>query len=81
MLVYYSLGNFISAQNDPAEIEKRLCEANRIIRDRADGNTLGFRSGVCPVDRGTTLNLALDHAKHAIKLIDNDMTRKVEFFS
>lgn len=71
----------ISALNDPKEIEKRLGEANRIIRDQAEGNTFGFRSGVCPVERGTTLNLALDHAKHAIRLIETDMTREVEFFS
>ena len=63
------------------EIEKRLHKANKIIRKRAYGNTSGIRSGICPVNDNRDLNRALDHAKHALKRIESNMTREVAFFS
>lgn len=67
--------------DDHDELERRLYEANDIIRKQAYGNTSGIRSGVCPVTEGGELGKALDHAKHALKRIDNNMTREVAFFS
>ena len=71
----------ISWQDDPKELKNRLYEANTLIRSKAYGNTSGIRSGVCPVAEGTELSEALDHAKHALKRIENDLNRKVAFFS
>ncbi|MBQ7542185.1 MAG: EAL domain-containing protein [Clostridia bacterium] len=71
----------ISRPDDPAELERRLHETNEIIRKTADGNTTGFRCGVCPVEAGVSLGRALDHAKHALKRIENNMNREVAFFS
>ena len=67
--------------DDQSEIERRLYEGNGSIRKAAHGNTTGFRSGVCPVTEGVTLSEALDHAKHALKRIENDMNREVALFS
>lgn len=67
--------------DDHDEIEKRLCETNKIIRKKARGNTSGIRSGICPVDENISLSEALDHAKHALKRIESNMTREVAFFS
>jgi diguanylate cyclase (GGDEF) domain len=71
----------ITMEDDQAEIKRRLYEANGIIRKTAYGNTSGFRSGVCPVGEGVTFNEALDHAKHALKRIANDLNREVALFS
>ena len=71
----------VSWQDDPAELEKRLHEANEIIRKSASGNTSGFRCGVCPINEDITLVQALDHARHALKRIENNMNREVAFFS
>lgn len=67
--------------DDQGEIERRLHEVNRAIRQKAYGNTSGIRSGVCPVSEDTALGEALDHARHALKRIDNNLNRDVAFFS
>ncbi len=67
--------------DDHDELEKRLYEANRIIRKKARGNTSGIRSGICPVAENGKLSEALDHARHALRRIESNMTREVAFFS
>ncbi|MBQ6381334.1 MAG: EAL domain-containing protein [Clostridia bacterium] len=72
----------ITRLDDPAEIERRLYEANRIIRQQAQGNTSGMRAGVYRVRQEQTGVIdALDCAKQAVKLIENDMNREVAFYS
>ena len=63
------------------KLEKHIYRTNRSIRSRAHGNTSGIRCGVCTVDANITLNEAIGHAKMALKRIENDMNREVEFFS
>ncbi len=60
-------------------LSQRLSEVNERIRKNAYGNTSGIRAGVCQV--GDDIKQALDHAKHALKQIENDMTQIVSFFS
>ena len=67
--------------DDPAELERRLYDTNALIRQNAHGNTLGIRSGVCPIKEGVNMDEALDHARHALKGIENDLNREVAFFS
>ena len=67
--------------DDMLEIEKRLTDANKTIKSKASGITSGIRSGVCPMDKKTTLLDAIDRAKHTMKLIANNMNREVSFFS
>ncbi len=62
-------------------LERHLGRANRAIRKRAYGNTSGIRSGVCTVEDGASLNETVDRAKRALKHIENDINREVEFFS
>ncbi|MDO4989119.1 MAG: GGDEF domain-containing phosphodiesterase [Eubacteriales bacterium] len=71
----------VSWQDDPKVLKSRLYEVNTMIRSKAYGNTSGIRSGVCPVADGTELGEALDHARHALRRIENDLNRKVAFFS
>ena len=63
------------------KLKKDIHKANRSIRVKAHGNTSGVRCGVCPVGGDITLTEAIDHAKMALKRIENDMNREVEFFS
>ena len=63
------------------ELERRLSETNAAIRRNAFGNTSGIRSGICPVSAGLELAEALDHAKHALKQIENDMNQEAAYFS
>ena len=71
----------ICALEDQKELERRLYEVNALIRRSAQGNTLGIRSGVCPVEENAGLSEALDHAKLALRQIENDLNREVAFFS
>ena len=82
LLTRYSDDHFVvitRIQED--ELVRRLNEANQIVRRDAFGNTSGLKFGVAPIDEDMELGDALDHAKHAIRRIENDMNRAVEFFS
>ena len=72
----------ISYVDDREKLEKQLHRVNRTVRTKAHGNTPGVRFGVCPMTEDvTTLNEAFDHAKMALKYIENNMNRVVEFFT
>ncbi len=64
-----------------AELEKSLRDINDEIRKKAYGNTTGLLYGVCPMSEGVELNEAIDHAKHALKQIENDLNVEVSFYS
>ena len=55
--------------------------ANRRIRKEAKGITSGIRAGICEVQEGQNVTEALDHARHALRRINNDMTRTWAIFS
>ena len=65
----------------PEKLEKQLYKVNRFIRRRAHGNTSGIRCGVCAIEKDVALNRTIDRAMRALKRIENDMNRDVEFFS
>lgn len=69
----------ITGVDDREELSRLLEAVNDSVRKNARGNTTGIRSGIAPVMNG--FEEALDHAKHALKRIDNDMTRVAAFFS
>ncbi|MBQ3426318.1 MAG: EAL domain-containing protein [Clostridia bacterium] len=71
----------VTKLDDNEELVRRLREANKIIRTSAYGNTSGIRSGICPITKDVTMSMALDHAKHALKRIESNLTREVAFFS
>ena len=72
----------ISYIDDREKLERQLARVNRTIRTKAHGNTSGVRFGVCPMtEEVATLNEAIDHAKMALKNIENNMNREVEFFT
>ena len=58
-----------------------LERANQRIKKEAKGITSGFRAGICQVREGQKATEALDHARHALRRINNDMTRTWAFFS
>ena len=71
----------ITHLDDEAELERRLYEANAYIRNNAQGNTYGIRSGVYAIGADTSLSEAIDQAKHTLKRISDDLNREVAFFS
>ncbi len=71
----------IPCTNDEAELEQRLILTGAAVRREARGNTLGVRSGVCPLHEDMTLNEAIDHARCALKQIEDDINREVAFYS
>ena len=71
----------ISDKAEKDELAQLIHNINRVVRKTAHGNTSGIRSGVCIIDERTSLSEALDRAKMALKHIDNNMNREVEFFS
>ena len=58
-----------------------LEQANQRIKKEAKGITSGIRAGICAVREGQNATEALDHARHALRRINNDMTRTWAFFS
>ena len=58
-----------------------LERANQRIKKEAKGITSGIRAGICAVREGQNATEALDHARHALRRINNDMTRTWAFFS
>ncbi len=71
----------ITELDDKEIMEAQLSELNSFICKNARGNTTGIRSGVCLMTENTELTEALDHAKRAMKRIENNMNREVAFFS
>ena len=71
----------ITDESSNEKLERHLRRVNRAIRIKAHGETSGIRSGVCAAEEGVSLNETIDHAKRALKHIENDINREVEFFS
>ena len=71
----------ITDESSNDKLEKHLRRVNRTIHIKAHGDTSGIRSGVCAAEVGVSLNETIDHAKRALKHIENDINREVEFFS
>ena len=65
----------ITRIDDEEELSRRLNEANSIIRRDTHGNITELQIGVAPVSEDIDLGKALDHAKHALKYIDNERKR------
>ena len=65
----------ITRIDDEKELSRRLNEANSIIRRDTHGNITELQIGVAPVSEDIDLGKALDHAKHALKYIDNERKR------
>lgn len=63
------------------ELEEQLKHANKTIRRKAHGNTLGIRCGVFPADEGASITEAIDRARIALKRIESDINREVEFYT
>lgn len=62
-------------------VAERIELADNRIRREAYGNTSGIRSGICSMEGGRDVTDALDHARHALRRIDKDMTRVAAVYS
>ncbi|MBQ9007930.1 MAG: EAL domain-containing protein [Clostridia bacterium] len=71
----------VTGIEDREKLTAGIEKANERIRREAQGTTSGIRSGICPMSGRTDVRDALDHARHALKLINDDMTRTWAFFS
>ncbi len=71
----------LTGVDQPELLNQRLAEVNDRVKKNAYGNTAGIQSGICPVSDESDIKEAIDHAKHALKQIENDMTRITSFFS
>lgn len=47
----------------------------RKIKKGAYGNTSGVQAGICIIESGMDIPDAMDHAKHALKMIGNDLNK------
>lgn len=63
------------------ELSRRIQEANRQIRKKADGNTTGIVAGVVNMGEKMDFFQAVDHAKSALKRIGSDMNRSFRMYS
>ena len=63
------------------KIASGIEEADDNIRKKAHGVTSGIRCGICQVGDEMDVTDALDHARHALRRINNDMTRTWAVFS
>ena len=83
-LVIRAANDHFIAVTDLDSIEKiasGIEEADDNIRKKAHGVTSGIRCGICQVGDEMDVTDALDHARHALRRINNDMTRTWAVFS
>ena len=66
---------------DKEKFDQKIREANEKIKTGAFGNTAGIQAGVCLIENDMTLNNAMDHAKHALRLIGNDLNITYLFYT
>ena len=71
----------ISEYTDKKHIASTIKKLNEKIKAAAFGNTTGVQAGICVYDEDINLSTALDHAKHALKLIDSDLNKTHNYYS
>ncbi len=71
----------VTGIEDKNKLTEGIEKANERIKREAQGTTSGIRTGICPVNDRMDMRDALDHARHALKRINDDMTRTWAFFS
>lgn len=81
LLVRGADDQFIFITEDREDLTDRLGEATKLIRKKAYGNTSGIRSGICHLGDSISVSDGINHAKNALKRINNDMTREFAIFS
>ena len=83
LLVRGANDHFIMINNhhNYERIAREIENADERIRKNARGVTSGIRCGICDIKEGMDVNDALDHARHALRRIHNDMTRTWSIFS
>lgn len=72
---------FITDLDSYEKIAAGIERADDNIRRHARGVTSGIRCGMCHIEEGMDVTDALDHARHALRRINNDMTRIWAIFS
>lgn len=73
ILVDASVGNRVTGE--------KIREADAEICRNAFGKTMGIRAGICNLEEQNRIGDGLDHAKHAIRTIKNDMNRTYHYYS
>jgi len=71
----------LTEADSPDKLSSGIRRANDQIKKEARGITSGIRAGICKVGEGQNIIEALDHARHALRRINTDMTRTWAFFS
>ena len=62
-------------------IREKIVTADNRIRQEAEGNTTGIKAGVYIYEDGKKSVEAMDHARNAMKWIENDLNRVCHFYS
>ena len=70
----------LTGVDDHAALQDALQQVNEWVRRNAKGNTSGIRCGISPVELNK-LGSAIDHGRHALKRINNNLNQQVSFFS
>ena len=75
--------HFIVIDNDPGreEITRRITAADETIRRLAYGSTSGIQAGICLPEADTRADEAVNQARQAVKIIDNDMNQILRFYA
>ena len=63
----------LSDESQEAELAARITAINEKVRTGAYGNTRGLQAGISRYEANDTTAVAMDHARHAFKLIGNDL--------
>jgi diguanylate cyclase (GGDEF)-like protein len=71
----------VKSHTDPHAEEETIKELNNRIKAGAEGNTSGVQAGLCVMETDMNLQDALDHAKHALQQIGNDLNITQVYFT
>ena len=71
----------IDEYRDDEQIIKKNENVNQAAKASAFGTTAGLYAGVCRVRPAVDASMAVDHARHALKEIGDDLNTVVRFYS
>ena len=63
----------ITDMTDDKQVSDKLKTINEKIKAGAFGNTAGVQAGICFLENNMELSTAMDHAKHSLREIRNDL--------
>lgn len=71
----------IDSFTDESTLSKKMASVNEEIKNKADGNASGVKSGICVYEEDMQTLEAMNHARRALKWIGHNRTKPCYFYT